>query len=179
MEIHKTSLEGVFIIQPKVFGDDRGFFMESYNAERYAEAGIDASFVQDNVSQSKRGVLRGLHFQTGEYAQGKLVQVIRGRVWDVAVDIRKDSATYGKWFGVELSADSLAQFWIPAGLAHGFVTLEDDTIFSYKCTAPYAPDHEGGIIWNDPTLKIDWPIDPREIIVSEKDAQHPLFAQNE
>ncbi len=175
MEIEKTSIDGILVIRPKVFGDDRGFFLESFNADRYRDAGIDTVFVQDNLSQSKRGVLRGLHFQTGEYAQGKLVQVIKGRVWDVAVDIREGSKTYGKWFGIELSGENHTQFWIPPGLAHGFVTLEDDTVFSYKCTKMYAPEHEGGIVWNDPVLAIEWPIDPREVIVSEKDARNPKF----
>lgn len=175
MEIEKTSIDGVLVIRPRVFGDERGFFLESYNVDRYREAGIDAVFVQDNISQSKRGVLRGLHFQTGEHAQGKLVQVIKGKVWDVAVDIRGGSLTYGKWFGIELSGESHTQFWIPPGLAHGFVTLEDDTIFSYKCTQMYAPENEGGILWSDPTLNIIWPIDTKEIIVSEKDTQHGVF----
>lgn len=172
MDVEKTPIDGVLVIHPDVFGDERGFFLESYNRERYAQAGVDALFVQDNLSKSRRGVLRGLHFQTGEYAQGKLVQVIQGKVWDVAVDIRKESKTYGQWFGVELSGENHTQFWIPAGLAHGFVTLEDDTIFSYKCTALYAPEHEGGILWNDPTLNITWPIPAEEILVSEKDRKH-------
>lgn len=179
MEIEKTPIEGVLVIHPKVFGDERGFFMESYNRERYAEIGMTGNFVQDNITKSKRGVLRGLHFQTGEFAQGKLVQVIKGKVWDVAVDIRKESKTYGQWYGVELSGENHTQFWIPPGLAHGFVTLEDDTIFSYKCTALYAPEHEGGILWSDPTLNITWPIDVSEVIVSEKDARNPkLEARN-
>lgn len=172
MNVEKTTIDGVLVIHPDVFGDERGFFLESYNADRYAEVGIDTRFVQDNLSKSRRGVLRGLHFQTGEYAQGKLVQVIQGKVWDVAVDIRKASKTYGQWFGVELSGENHTQFWIPPGLAHGFVTLEDETIFSYKCTALYAPEHESGILWNDPTLNIAWPIPKNEIIVSEKDRKH-------
>lgn len=176
MNVEKTPIDGVLVIHPDVFGDERGFFLESYNADRYAEVGIDTRFVQDNLSKSRRGVLRGLHFQTGEYAQGKLVQVITGMVWDVAVDIREGSKTYGQWFGVELSGENHTQFWIPPGLAHGFVTLEDDTIFSYKCTALYAPEHEGGILWNDPTLNITWPIPAEEILVSEKDKKHPIFA---
>lgn len=177
MKIEKTPIEGVVVIHPEVFGDARGFFMESYNTDRYRKAGIDQTFIQDNLSKSKRGVLRGLHFQTGEFAQGKLIQVIYGRVWDVAVDIRQESATYGQWYGVELSGENHTQFFIPAGLAHGFVTLENDTIFSYKCTKLYAPDYEGGIRWNDPTLSIAWPIDSKEILVSEKDARNGAFEQ--
>lgn len=179
MGIEKTSIEGVVVIHPQVFEDVRGFFLESYNEEKYTKIGISGNFVQDNLSKSKRGVLRGLHFQTGDFAQGKLVQVIRGKVWDVAVDMRKNSKTYGKWFGIELSGENHTQFWIPPGLAHGFVTLEDDTIFSYKCTALYAPDHEGGILWNDSTLNIAWPIDLKEVRVSEKDGRHATFKQQE
>lgn len=175
MNIEKTHIEGLFVIYPQVFSDERGFFMESYNVDRYKEIGIEDTFVQDNISQSKRGVLRGLHFQSGKFAQGKLVQVVRGCVWDVAVDIREESKTYGQWFGVELSGKNHKQFFIPAGMAHGFVTLEDDTIFSYKCTKMYAPEYEGGIIWSDPTLKISWPIDVSDIIVSGKDSVHPKF----
>lgn len=176
MNVEITPLEGVLVVHPDVFGDERGFFMESYNEKRYSDIGIQGNFVQDNLSRSKRGVLRGLHFQTGEYEQGKLVQVIAGKVWDVAVDIRKESKTYGQWFGVELSGENKTQFWIPPGLAHGFVTLEDDTIFSYKCTQLYAPEHEDGILWNDPTLNITWPIDVSEVLVSEKDKKNKNFS---
>lgn len=173
MQIEKTPIDGLLVITPDVFGDERGFFMESFNAERYREAGIDLDFVQDNVSLSSRGVLRGLHFQRAPHAQGKLVQALRGKVWDVAVDIRNGSPTYSKWYGVELSGENHKQFWIPPGFAHGFVTLEDDTLFSYKCTEYYAPDHEDGILWNDSDLAIDWPI--TDVLVSKKDGKNKQF----
>jgi dTDP-4-dehydrorhamnose 3,5-epimerase len=173
MHIETTSIDGLLIITPDVFGDDRGFFCETYHKSRYEEVGVVESFVQDNLSKSARGVLRGLHFQRQPHAQGKLVSVPFGCVWDVAVDIRKDSPTFGKWFGVELSAENHKQFWIPAGFAHGFVALQDDTLFSYKCTDVYAKECEGGIFWNDPDLDITWPIDASEAIVSEKDQALP------
>lgn len=167
------SIEGLLIVEPRQFPDERGFFMETFKASEYSASGIPVSFVQDNHSKSSRSTLRGLHYQTGMYAQGKLVRCTRGRLWDVAVDIRKDSPTYGKWEAVELSAENHLQFWIPAGFAHGFVALEDDTELQYKCTAEYNKDSEGGIRWDDPTLAIDWPI--TDVLVSEKDAILPLF----
>lgn len=175
MKTETTALSGVLVIRPDVFKDDRGYFFETYNSSRYREIGIGDRFVQDNISKSKRGVLRGLHFQFGECAQGKLVQVLRGKVWDVAVDIRKKSKTFGQWFGIELSEENHTQFWIPPGLAHGFVTLEDNTLFSYKCTQLYVPEQEGGIVWNDPTLNIAWPIEKSEVIVSERDVRQKSF----
>jgi dTDP-4-dehydrorhamnose 3,5-epimerase len=157
MEVIKTAIDGALIIQPKVFGDDRGFFLETYSRKRYEEAGIPGDFVQDNLSFSRRGVLRGLHFQSPN-AQGKLVSVPMGEVFDVAVDIRKGSATFGKWVGVRLSGDNKRQFWVPPGLAHGFMVLSETAMFSYKCTAYYSPKDEHTILWNDPDIGIEWPI---------------------
>ena len=175
MEIIKTSLDGLLILMPKVFEDDRGCFLETYNKHRYEESGIQDDFVQDNLSVSRRGVVRGLHFQNAPYAQGKLVSVPQGRVWDVAVDIRENAPTFGKWYGVELSGENRKQFWIPKGFAHGFVALEDDTIFSYKCSNVYAKECEGGIVWNDRDLAIEWPIEISEVVVSEKDKELPSW----
>ncbi|SBS25771.1 dTDP-4-dehydrorhamnose 3,5-epimerase [Marinomonas aquimarina] len=168
MNVIKTNIADVVIIEPKVFGDERGFFLETFQAERYQElAGIDLPFVQDNHSRSGKGVLRGLHFQKSK-PQGKLVRVVRGEVFDVAVDIRKDSPTYGQWAGVLLSEDNKRQFWVPPGLAHGFVVLSDVADFEYKCTDYYDPTDEGCLIWNDPSVAIEWPegIEPK---LSEKD----------
>jgi len=168
----KTNLEDVYVIEPEVFGDQRGFFMETYNKEEFKKHGINVDFVQDNHSKSKKGVLRGLHFQK-KCPQGKLVRVIKGGVYDVAIDLRKSSKTFGKWFGVELSAENKKMFWVPKGFAHGFVTLEDDTEFVYKCDQFYHPEDEGGLIWNDPGLKIDWPIENPTL--SEKDQDFPTL----
>jgi dTDP-4-dehydrorhamnose 3,5-epimerase len=175
METINTPIEGLLIVAPTVFEDDRGCFLETYNKHRHQEAGIQDDFVQDNLSVSRRGVVRGLHFQNTPYAQGKLVSVPKGRVWDVAVDIRKGSPTFGSWYGVELSGENRKQFWIPKGFAHGFIALEDDTIFSYKCSAVYAKECEGGILWNDPDLVIQWPVKSSEVIVSEKDKELPTW----
>ncbi len=165
----KTSIEGVYIIEPQVFDDERGYFMETYQKEEFAKAGLDFEFVQDNQSKSKKGVLRGLHFQYTQ-PQGKLVRVISGEVFDVAVDLRKDSPTYGKSEGVILSSENKLQFYIPEGFAHGFVVLSDEAEFTYKCTDFYKANDEGGIKWDDPDLGIDWPIDDiDEIILSDKD----------
>lgn len=169
MNVIETALPGVLIIEPRVFGDERGFFMETWNAGAFAEAGLDLAFVQDNHSRSQRGVLRGLHFQN-PFPQGKLVRVTRGAVFDVAVDLRWSSRHYGKWVGVELSADNKRMLWVPEGFAHGFLTLEDDTDFLYKCTAPYLPETEHTLAWNDPAVGIDWPLAGREPIISAKDA---------
>lgn len=174
MNIIKTAIEGLLIVEPDVFADERGFFLESYNVTRYAQVGIGETFVQDNLSQSKRGVLRGLHYQAPPLAQGKLVQVIRGSVLDVAVDIRFGSPTFGKYVTVELSEENKKQFWIPAGFAHGFLSLEDDTLFAYKCTNVYSKEHDRGVRWNDPAIGIEWGAEAP--IISEKDQQHPLFA---
>ena len=158
MKISHSKLKGCVIIEPRVFGDERGFFLETFQAVRYEqEAGIDLPFVQDNHSRSARGVLRGLHFQKTK-PQGKLVRVVRGEVYDVAVDIRKGSATFGKWEGVILSEDNKKQFWVPPGFAHGFVVLSDTADFEYKCTDYYDPSDEGSILWSDPDLDIPWPI---------------------
>lgn len=173
MEIEKIYLDGPLIIKPKVFADSRGYFFESYSAKLFAELGIQANFVQDNQSLSQKGTVRGLHFQANPHAQGKLVRVVQGSVLDVAVDIRKGSPTYGQHFDIELSADNKTMFWVPPGFAHGFSTLEDNTIFLYKCTNLYHKASEGGIHWNDPTLNIDWGVD--EAIISDKDQLLPTL----
>lgn len=167
MEISETYLKGLFVIKPKVFEDARGYFFESYNARQFEEAGLNLNFVQDNQSLSQKGVLRGLHFQNPPFSQGKLVRVITGAVYDVAVDIRKNSPTYGQWFGLELNENNKWMMYIPEGFAHGFATLKNDTIFSYKCTNFYNKSAEDCIVWNDPTLKIDWQIQNPNL--SEKD----------
>ena len=172
MKVTETDLPGVLILEPRVFGDDRGFFMETWQRERYREAGIDVDFVQDNLSFSRKGVLRGLHFQN-PHAQGKLVQVLQGEVFDVAVDIRVGSPTFGRWAGINLSADNKRQFYVPPDFAHGFCVLSETALFSYKCTDLYHPESEGSILWNDPAIGIDWPVsDPS---LSEKDAQAPTL----
>lgn len=171
----ETKINGVYIIEPKVFGDNRGYFMETYNKEHFAEAGLTMNFVQDNESSSSKGVLRGLHFQT-KHTQGKLVRVTEGEVFDVAVDLRKGSPTYGQWEGVVLSAENKKQFYIPEGFAHGFLVLSDHAIFNYKCTDFYCPEGEGGVLWNDPDIGIEWPLDGIDnIILSEKDKVHPTL----
>ena len=167
-KFEKTSIEGVVVIEPTVFGDERGWFMETYNEQEFKENGIDVQFVQDNQSKSTKGVLRGLHFQT-RHPQGKLVRVVKGEVFDVAVDIREDSPTYGKWEGIVLSEDNRKQFFIPAGLAHGFLVLSEEAEFVYKCTDFYDPQGEGGLLWNDETIGIEWPIEEgMEIKLSQK-----------
>ena len=171
MKAIPTDIEGVLILEPRVFGDARGFFMESFNAKTFNElVGHEVNFVQDNHSRSAQGVLRGLHFQKAPHAQGKLVRVTAGAVFDVAVDIRKDSPTFGRWVGVELSADSHRQFWIPPGLAHGFLVLSDSADFLYKATDYYAPQAEGAVRWNDPDLAIAWPDIGMAPQLSAKDA---------
>lgn len=172
----ETGIEGLYIIEPTVFGDERGFFIESYNKNDFIELGIADEFVQDNHSKSKKGVLRGLHFQT-KFSQGKLVRVIKGAVYDVAVDLRKNSKTFGKWFGVELSAENKKMFFIPEDFAHGFLTLEDETEFMYKCTDFYHPEYDSGVMWNDKDINIDWQLDKyslneENIILSDKDKKH-------
>jgi dTDP-4-dehydrorhamnose 3,5-epimerase len=168
MKLVETALPGVLIVEPRVFGDDRGFFLESWNAETFRAAGLDLRFVQDNHSRSARGVLRGLHFQQPQ-PQGKLVRVVSGRVFDVAVDLRRASPTFGKWTGVELSAANKRMLWVPDGFAHGFLSLEDDTDLLYKCTAPYRPEHEHALAWNDPAVGVDWPLDGMAPVLSVKD----------
>lgn len=156
MEIIKTKIKDLLIIKPDVFIDERGYFFESYNKEKFIDAGININFVQDNESKSQKGVLRGLHFQNPPYAQGKLVRVMKGAVLDVAVDLRKDSPSYGVWDSIKLTESNKMMYWIPPGLAHGFLTLEDETVFFYKCTNVYNKASEGSIRWNDPDLAIDW-----------------------
>ena len=171
----ETPLQDVYVIEPKVFGDCRGYFMETYQYEDFRAAGLPMTFVQDNQSKSKQGVLRGLHFQT-QNPQGKLVRVVSGEVFDVAVDLRKESPTFGKWYGVILSAENKKQFYVPEGFAHGFLVLSEAAEFAYKCTAYYDPSGEGGILWNDPDLGIDWPIPAgMELILSDKDRAHQSF----
>lgn len=166
---HKTKIDGVVVVEPKIFGDSRGYFMETYRHEIFAGGGITPAFVQDNQSKSSKGVLRGLHFQKN-YPQAKLVRVISGEVFDVAVDLRKGSPTYGQWVGEILSAENRRQLFVPRGFAHGFLVLSDSAEFAYKCDGYYRPDDEGGIIWNDPAINIDWPLDDiGEPVMSEKD----------
>ncbi|MDR3291838.1 MAG: dTDP-4-dehydrorhamnose 3,5-epimerase [Methanobrevibacter sp.] len=172
----KTSIEGVFIIEPTVFGDERGYFMETYQANEFRDAGITAEFVQDNQSKSVKGVLRGLHFQYTQ-AQGKLVRVIKGEVFDVAVDLRKESKTYGKYESAILSYKNKKQFYIPPGFAHGFLVLSDEAEFTYKCTNFYNLDDEGGIIYNDPEIAIKWPLKEDEIILSDKDKSYKKLSE--
>lgn len=180
MEVIKTEIEGVVIIEPKIFGDERGYFFESFNAAEFArKVGVNTVFVQDNESKSKYGVLRGLHFQKGEFAQSKLVRVVEGRVIDVAIDIRRGSPTFGKHVAVELSKENKRQLFIPRGFAHGFAVLSEEAVFQYKCDNLYAPDHEGAIAWNDPKIGIDWQIRPEDVILSEKDRKHPTLDEAE
>ncbi len=171
-----TPIRGLIIVETKIFGDERGFFMETYNMAEFYEGGIAVSFVQDNQSHSRKFVLRGLHFQKN-HPQGKLVRVVKGKVFDVAVDLRRGSETFGKWFGVELSEQNHRQFYIPPGFAHGFLALEESD-FVYKCTDFYHPEDEYGIIWNDPEIGIRWPIsNPEELIISDKDKKHPTLRE--
>lgn len=176
MQVSKLPIDGLLLIDPKVFSDERGYFLETFNESKYKEIiGSEFSFVQDNLSCSGKGVLRGLHFQNDPFAQGKLVQVVKGSVLDVAVDIRKESPTFGQYFSVELSDQNHLQFWIPPGFAHGFLALEENTIFSYKCTSFYSPENERTILWNDETIGIDWGID--DPIVSKKDTIGEKFVK--
>ena len=165
----ETKINDLYIIEPKVFGDNRGYFMETYNKNDFFEAGLTMEFVQDNESKSKKGVLRGLHFQT-KHTQGKLVRVTEGQVFDVAVDLRKGSPTFGKWEGVILTAENKKQFYVPEGFAHGFLVLSDVAVFNYKCTDYYAPEYDSGLLWNDEDIAIEWPLDGiEEILLSDKD----------
>ena len=177
MNIITTPIEGLLVIEPKVFTDARGYFVETYNEQRYQEAGITARFVQDNQSCSSYGVVRGLHFQRPPYSQAKLVCCTRGRVLDVAVDLRKDSPTYGQWYSVELNENNHRQFFIPRGFAHGFSVLSETAIFTYKCDNLYHPEADGGIQLYDPALAIDWQIPADRMILSDKDRRHPTLAQ--
>lgn len=175
MNVIKTPIEGVFILEPRIFNDTRGYFFESFSAREFEEEVCRTTFVQDNESFSTYGVVRGLHFQKPPFAQSKLVRVIQGVVLDVAVDIRPGSPTYGQHVAVELTGDNHRQFFIPRGFAHGFAVLSETVLFQYKCDQFYAPQSEGGIAWNDPTLNIDWKIPADQVILSEKDTQHPLL----
>jgi dTDP-4-dehydrorhamnose 3,5-epimerase len=178
MKVISTPIEGLLIIEPNVFGDDRGFFYESFNAQRFAElTGVQLPFVQDNHSRSARGVLRGLHYQI-QQAQGKLVRVTAGSVFDVAVDLRKSSATFGQWYGLELSAENKRQFWIPPGFAHGFVVTSESAEFLYKTTDYWAPAYERSILWNDPAVGIEWPLEAAPLL-SAKDQNGVLLADAE
>lgn len=174
-EFKKTFIEGLVIVQPQIFGDDRGYFLESFKKEDYQKSGIPSEFVQENQSKSMKGVLRGLHFQNDPMAQGKLVSVVVGKVWDVAVDLRENSPTFLKWFGIELSGENHTQLFIPPGFGHGFVTLENNTYFQYKCTNYYSPEHDAGIKWDDPDVKVNWPI--KDVLVSEKDQNLPFLSE--
>lgn len=175
-----NGIQGLMVIEPTVFGDDRGYFMETYNYNDFAEAGIDCQFVQDNQSASKKGVLRGLHFQI-HYPQDKLVRVIVGEVFDVAVDLREGSKTFGKWYGVKLSAENKKQFFVPKGFAHGFIVLSDYAEFCYKVTDFYHPNDEGGLMWNDPDIAVEWPMPEgmtaEDLILSEKDKVNSSFKE--
>ena len=179
MNIIKTPIPGLLIIEPQVFRDERGYFIESYNQQKLLEAGIQTVFVQDNESKSVRGTIRGLHYQLDPHSQTKLVRVITGAVFDVAVDLRKGSPTFGQWYGIELTEENKIQFYIPQGFAHGFSVLSETAVFAYKCDRIYNPGAERGICYNDPSLQIDWRISEKEAIVSNKDLKHPLFIKAE
>ncbi|MGL5348478.1 MAG: dTDP-4-dehydrorhamnose 3,5-epimerase [Peptostreptococcaceae bacterium] len=175
----ETSINGLYVIEPKIFSDERGYFMESYNRMDFLNAGLDMVFVQDNESKSKKGVLRGLHFQT-ENIQGKLVRVTKGEVYDVAVDLRKESPTFGKWEGIILTEENKKQFYIPEGFAHGFLVLSEDAIFNYKCTNYYSPMYDSGVIWNDSDIGIKWPLENiSELIISDKDKKQKKLSELE
>ena len=179
MKIKETPLKDCYIIEPTVFEDERGYFYEKFNEKKFEElTGLNGHFVQDNISKSSYGVLRGVHLQKGEHAQAKLVSCLEGKVWDVAVDLRKDSPTFGKWFGVELTPENKLQLYVPRGFGHGFSVLSDTAIFAYKCDNFYEKDAEGSVIWNDEDLNIDWKL-PKEVIqLSDKDQHLPLFKEN-
>lgn len=179
MEIIKTPIQDLLIIKPRVFQDARGFFLETYSEKKFKEFGINNNFYQDNLSQSSYGVIRGLHYQLAPHSQAKLVSVIQGKVWDVAVDLRKDSPTFGKWYGVELSLENHLYFLVPKGFAHGFSVLSETAIFSYKCDDYYNPASERGIKYDDPFLGIDWKVSADKVIVSLKDREYPSFKEAE
>lgn len=179
MEIIKTPIQDLLIIKPRIFADTRGFFFESYNETTYRESGINLQFCQDNQSKSTYGVIRGLHYQLNPRSQSKLVSVVLGSVWDVAVDLRMESPTFGQWYGVELTEENHLQFLIPQGFAHGFSVLSETALFTYKCDNFYSPTLERGIIYNDSALAIDWKIPADKAVISEKDMMHPLFMNAE
>lgn len=173
----KTEIEGLYVIEPKLYGDHRGYFMETYNYNEFKAAGLDMVFVQDNQSKSKKGVLRGMHFQT-QHPQGKLVRAIKGEVFDVAIDLRKGSKTYGQWYGVLLTEENHRQFYVPEGFAHGFIVTSEEAEFAYKCTDFYHPEFEGGIAWNDPEIGIEWPLEGiEEVLLSDKDKKAPTLSE--
>lgn len=175
MKMTRTDIEGLIVIEPRVFGDSRGYFFESFSQREFEKEVGQVRFVQDNESKSSYGVVRGLHFQKPPHTQSKLVRVVKGRVLDVAVDLRRDSKTYGKYFSVELTEDNHLQLFIPKGFAHGFAVLSDEAVFQYKCDEFYAPESEGAIAWNDPDIGVDWQIPEDKVILSEKDKKHPSF----
>lgn len=178
MKLQKTPLKDCYIIEPTIFEDDRGYFYEKYNQQKFEElSGIEGDFVQDNISKSSYGVLRGIHLQKGEYAQAKLVSCLEGAVWDVAVDLRKDSPTFGKWFGIELNAENKLQLYVPRGFGHGFSVISETAIFAYKCDNYYNKASESGIMYNDEDLNIDWKLAEKDILISEKDQILPLFKE--
>ncbi|MDY3529515.1 dTDP-4-dehydrorhamnose 3,5-epimerase [Riemerella anatipestifer] len=180
MNIKETPLKDCYIIEPTIFEDERGYFYEKFNEKKFEElTGMNGRFVQDNISKSSYGVLRGLHLQKGEYAQAKLVSCLEGKVWDVAVDLREDSPSFGKWYGVELTAENKLQFYVPRGFAHGFAVLSETAVFAYKCDNFYNKESEGGILWNDVDLAIDWKLNEADVILSEKDkVQLPFSKKN-
>ncbi len=178
MPFFETPIPGLIVFEPRIFNDERGYFFESYNRRTWEEAGLTASFVQDNQARSTRGVLRGLHYQVGEMAQAKLVRVLEGEVLDVVVDIRPDSPTYGSWYGIRLSAENKRQLFVPRGFAHGYVVLSETAEFFYKCDNFYSKAHEGGIRYDDPTLAIDWEFDLNRVLVAEKDLALARFGQH-
>lgn len=175
MKMTRTDIEGLVVIEPRVFGDSRGYFFESFSQREFEKEVGQVRFVQDNESKSSYGVIRGLHFQKPPHTQSKLVRVVKGHVLDVAVDLRRDSKTYGKYFSVELTEDNHLQLFIPKGFAHGFAVLSDEAVFQYKCDEFYAPESEGAIAWNDPDIGVDWQIPEDKVILSEKDKKHPSF----
>ena len=179
MKIKETPLKDCYIVEPTIFEDERGYFYEKFNEEKFENlSGQNGHFVQDNISKSSYGVLRGIHLQKGEHAQAKLVSCLEGKVWDVAVDLRVDSPTFGKWFGIELTAENKLQFYVPRGFGHGFSVLSETAIFAYKCDNLYNKESESGIIYNDNDLQIDWKIPTEKMIISEKDEIQPLFSEN-
>ena len=179
MKIKDTFINGLKIIEPEVFGDQRGYFIETFNQKNFEDLGLNYNFVQDNESMSTFGVLRGLHYQLEPYAQTKLVRVVSGNVFDVAVDLRRGSPTFGKWFGIELSGENKIQFLIPKGFAHGFVVLSKEVVFQYKCDEFYYPQSERGIIFNDPTINIDWKLEEKDIHLSKKDRENPILSKSD
>ncbi|SFI08798.1 dTDP-4-dehydrorhamnose 3,5-epimerase [Halpernia frigidisoli] len=178
MKIKETPLKDCYILEPTIFEDDRGYFFEKFNEKTFADGtGMNGHFVQDNISKSSYGVLRGLHLQKGHNAQAKLVSCLEGKVWDVAVDLRKTSPTFGKWFGIELSAENKLQFYVPRGFGHGFSVLSETAVFSYKCDNFYSKESEGGVLYNDKDLEIDWKLPENEVLLSEKDKIQALFSE--